>query len=358
MTAQQAGAAAGTAGRGFASDNYAGVHPDVLAAIADANAGHAAAYGGDRWTAAAAESFRDHFGPEADPYLVFNGSGANVAAIDATTRGFEAVICAESAHMNVDECGAPERIAGAKLLTVTTEHGKLTPDDVSRWETRRGDDHFAQPRVVSIAQSTELGTVYTAAEVEEIAAAAHELGMLVHVDGARLANAAAALGVPMSEITTDAGVDVVSFGGTKNGLLFGDAVVFLRPELGAGFEFVRKQLGQLASKSRFLAAQFEALLAGDLWHRCASHANRMASRLAEAVAAVDGVEIVHPVDANAVFARLPREAIERLLGAWPGDRAFYVWDEAANEVRWMCAWDTQPEDVDEFAAEVARYAAG
>jgi len=344
--------------RGFASDNYAGAHPEVLEAIAGANAGHAAAYGDDRWTKAANEAFRDHFGRDADPYLVFNGSGANVAAIDATTRGFEAVICAETAHMNVDECGAPERIAGAKLLTVATEHGKITPDDLSRWEARRGDDHFAQPRVVSITQATELGTVYTAAEVEAIATAAHELGMLLHVDGARLANAAVALGAPMRDITTDAGVDVVSFGGTKNGLLFGDAVVFLRPELGEGFEFVRKQLGQLASKGRFLAVQFEALLTGDLWQRCAAHANRMASRLAEAVGAVEGVEIVHPVEANAVFARLPRKAIEGLLGAWPGERAFYVWDAAANEVRWMCAWDTQLEDVDEFAAQVARYAAG
>jgi threonine aldolase len=347
------GAATGAA-RAFASDNHAGAHPDVLAAIEAANRGHAPSYGADRLTAAARESFRRHFGPDADAYLVFNGSGANVACLDAVTRSYEGVICAESAHMNVDECGAPERIAGAKLLTVATEHGKLSPDDLGRWEARRGDEHFAQPRLVSISQATELGTVYTAEETAAIAAAAHGLGMLLHVDGARLANAAASLDTSLAALTTEAGVDLLSFGGTKNGLLLGDAVVFLRPGLGEGFEFVRKQLGQLASKMRFVAAQFDALLAGDLWRRCAAHANAMARRLADAVAGIDGVEIVHPVEANAVFARLPRPAIDRLLAEWPYERPFYVWDESADVVRWMCAWDTDRADVDAFAAEVAR----
>ena len=215
---------------------------------------------------------------------MFNGSGANVAALDSLTRSFEAVICTDTAHMHIDECGAPERIAGAKLYTVATEHGKLAPDDLGRWEARRGDDHHAQQRVVSITQSSELGTVYTLEETRAIAERTHELGMLLHVDGARLANAAASLGASLQELTTDCGVDVVSFGATKNGLAFGDSVVFLRPELADGFEFVRKQLGQLASKMRFLSAQFEALLQGDLWRENAGHANAMAARLAGAVA--------------------------------------------------------------------------
>jgi threonine aldolase len=346
----------GDAPRDFASDNHAGVHPEVLEALIAANAGHAASYGADPWTERAEGAFRRHFGPEARAFCVFNGSGANVAAIDAVTRPFEGVICTDVAHMNVDECGAPERLAGAKLLTVPTEHGKLTPDDVRRWEPKRGDEHHVQPRLVSITQSTELGTLYTVEETRAIADAAHELGMLVHVDGARLANAAAALEQPLAALSTGAGVDVVSFGGTKNGLVFGEAVVFCRAELGDDFAFTRKQLLQLASKMRFVSAQFEALLDGDLWLRNARHANAMAARLATAVGAIDGVEISHPVEANAVFARLPRPAIERLLAELPGDHPFYVWDEATDEVRWMCAWDTEPEDVDEFAATVARCA--
>jgi threonine aldolase len=344
--------------RGFASDNHPGAHPEVIAAITAANDGHAPSYGEDRFTAAVSERFREHFGADAESFLVFNGSGANVACIDAVTRSYEAVICTEQAHMNVDECGAPERIAGAKLLSVPTEHGKLTPGDLGRWEGRRGDDHFPQPRLVSITQATELGTVYGVDETRAITAAAHRLDLLVHIDGARLANAAAALGATLGELTTDAGVDLVSFGGTKNGLLFGDAVVFCRPGLGESFEFVRKQLGQLASKMRFLAVQFEALLAGDLWLRNATHANAMARRLADAAVAIDRVEIIHPVEANAVFARLPRPAIDRLLTESEYERPFYVWDEDADVVRWMCAWDTTSEDVDAFAGAVASAIAG
>jgi threonine aldolase len=339
--------------RGFASDNHAAVHPEVMAALAAANEGHAGAYGEDPYTAALAERFREHFGPDAKAFLVFNGSGANVASLDALTRGFESAICTDVAHMNLDECGAPERISGTKLLTVTTDHGKLAAEDVGRWESRRGDEHFPQPRLVSITQATELGTVYAPDEVRAIADAAHELGMFLHVDGARLANAAASLDLSFGALTTEVGVDVVSLGGTKNGLMLGEAVVFCRPGLGEGFEFVRKQLGQLASKMRFLAVQFEALLADDLWLRCATHANSMAARLAEAVGRIDGVEIVHPVEANAVFARLERGATDRLLETWPYERPFHIWDEPAGVVRWMCAWDTTPEDVDAFAAALA-----
>jgi threonine aldolase len=275
-----------------------------------------------------------------------------VLAIDALTKPHEAVICAATAHLNVDECGAPERIAGVKLLTVESEHGKLEPGDLERWEHIRGDQHHVQPRVVSVGQATELGTVYTPAEVRALADRAHELGMLLHVDGARLANAAASLGVSLAELTKEAGVDALSFGGTKNGLLLGEAVVFPRGEGAEGFEFVRKQGMQLASKMRFISAQFEALLGGDLWLRSATHANEMAARLAAAAGAIDGVELAQPVEANAVFASLPRPAIDGLLADLPGQPPFHVWDGDANVVRWMCSWDTTEADVDEFAAAI------
>jgi threonine aldolase len=339
--------------RGFASDNNSGAHPDVLAAIGKANEGHMVAYGDDQLTAATEERFRRHFGEQAEAFLVFNGTGANVAALDALTRPHEGVICTEVAHLNVDECGAPERVAGVKLLTVATEDGKLSADDVRRWEGRRGDEHQVQPRVVSITQATELGTVYTPDEVRAIADAAHELDMHLHVDGARLANAAASLELPLSALTTDLGVDVVSFGGTKNGLLFGEAVVFLRPGLAATFRFTRKQLGQLASKMRFLAVQFDALLEGDLWRSNASHANAMARRLADAISALDGAEIAHPVEANGVFVNLPGAAIDRLRDALPAPLPFYVWDEAAGTIRLMCSWDTTEGDVDGLVTAMA-----
>jgi threonine aldolase len=339
--------------RGFASDNNSGAHPDVLAALAAANDGHVVAYGDDEYTAATRERFRRHFGDQAESFLVFNGTGANVAAIDALARPQEAVICTEVAHMHVDECGAPERLAGAKLLTVPTENGKLSAGDVRRWEDGRGDEHRVQPRVVSITQASELGTVYTLEETRAIADAAHELEMYVHLDGARLANAAASLDVPLRTLTTDAGVDAVSFGGTKNGLLLGDAVVFLRPGLAETFLYTRKQLGQLASKMRFISVQFDALLEGDLWRSNAAHANAMARRLADAVIGIDGADLAHPVEANGVFVTLPASAIGRLRDALPADLPFYVWDEAAGTIRLMCSWDTTEEDVDGIADALA-----
>jgi threonine aldolase len=341
-----------SATRGFASDNHAGAHPAVIEAIAAANVGHAGSYGADPWTARAEAALGEHFGADARAFCVFNGTGANVASIDALTRPFEAVICTSVAHMHVDECAAPERLAGAKLLTVDHRDGKLDAADVARWDSRRGDEHQAQPRVVSITQSTELGTVYTIEQTRAIAEAARARDMYLHVDGARLANAAAALDLSLAELTTEAGVDVVSFGGTKNGLVFGEAVVFCRSELAEHFLFTRKQLGQLASKMRFIAAQFEALMSDGLWLESARHANAMAARLATAIEPIDGVEAVHPVEANAVFARLEPAVIECLLAALPGDHPFYIWDEAEGIVRWMCAWDTSEADVDEFAAAV------
>jgi threonine aldolase len=336
--------------RGFASDNSAGVHPEVLAALAAANEGHAYAYGDDPWTEEATGRLRDLLGaPEAEVLLVFNGTGGNVLALQAAARPFQAVICAESAHINVDECGAPERLAGCKLLPEPAPDGKLTPAAVRRRLVRIGDQHHVQPRVVSISQTTELGTVYSAGEIAELAELAHANGLVLHVDGARLANAAAALDVPARAITTDAGVDVLTFGGTKSGLLGAEAVVFLDPELAKDAVFLRKQSAQLASKMRFIAAQFTALLNDDLWLRNARHANAMAARLADRVAGVAGLEITQPVQANAVFARLPAPAIAQLRA----DTPFYVWDEASSEVRWMTAFDTTSQDVDRFAGDIA-----
>ena len=339
--------------RGFASDNHSGAHPEVLAGLAAVNDGHVVAYGDDPYTAAAEERFREHFGEQAVAFLVFNGTGANVLALQALCRPYDAVICPQTAHLHVDECGAPERIAGVKLLALDAPDGKLTPELVAERINRVGDQHASQPRVVSISQATELGTVYTPEEVGALAELAHEHGMLLHIDGARLANAAAGLGVQLRALTTDAGADAVSFGGTKNGLVLGDAVVFPRPEFARDFAFVRKQSMQLASKMRFLAAQFEALLGGDLWHRNASRANAMARRLAEAISAIDGARIAYPVEANGVFVYLPADAIERLRASLPGELPFHVWDEAAGIVRLMCSWDTTPEDVDGLASAVS-----
>ncbi|MGX6446881.1 threonine aldolase family protein [Patulibacter sp. S7RM1-6] len=336
--------------KGFASDNYAGVHPEVLTAIAEANDGHAVAYGEDPWTARAEELFRHHFGAGARAWLVFNGTGANVVAYRALCRPWQAVICADTAHVHVDEGGAPERIAGTKLLTVPTPDGKLTPELVAGQLARVGDEHAPQPGVVSVTQSTELGTRYTAEELRALADQAHAHGLLLHVDGSRLANAAAGLDVPLRAISTDVGADALSFGGTKNGLLGAEAVVMLHDGVGDGMGFLRKQTLQLASKQRFVAAQMIALLEGDLWRRSAAHANAMATRLAAAVRDVPGVTLTQRVEANAVFALLPPGVADELRREF----RFYTWDEATGEVRWMCAFDTTEDEVDAFAAAVAR----
>jgi threonine aldolase len=335
--------------KGFASDNYAGAHPEVLAALAEASDDHATPYGADPWTARAEELLRGHFGEQAISYLVFNGSAANVLCLRALCRPWESVICAAQAHINVDECGAAEAIAGVKLQAVQTHDAKLTPEHVEWQLGRLGDEHAVQPRVVSVTQTTELGTRYEPDELRTLSDFAHRQGLLLHVDGARLANAAAGLDVSLREITTDVGVDAVSFGGTKNGLLMGEAVVFCDPAHAEGFAFLRKQTLQLASKGRFLAAQFVALLEGDLWLRSAAHANAMAARLADALLAVRGVRLTQPVQANGVFAILPPGAPAQLRRDWP----FYTWDERTGEVRLMCSWDTTSDEVDAFAAAVA-----
>lgn len=334
--------------RHFTSDNCAGAHPEVVRAIAEANVGHAPSYGADRWTSRAIELFRAELGSEAEVYPVFGGTGANVVALSALLRPWEAVICPQGAHINVDECGAPERFIGAKLMGVPTADGKLRPTDVERAMHGLGDEHRAQPRVVSIAQATELGTVYTPGELRAIAAAAHAHGLLVHMDGARLANAAVSLGVPLRALTTDAGIDALSFGGTKNGLLGGEAVVFLGQRAVPEARYLRKQATQLASKMRFLSAQFIALLEDGLWHRSATRANDMARRLADGLGGHPRIRISQPVESNAVFAIVPPEYIPPLRDRF----GLLVWNEPTSEVRWMCSWDTTQEDVDGLLAAI------
>ena len=335
--------------RGFASDNYAGVHPDVLAKIAEVNVGHVVSYGDDPVTAEAVDKFRQLLGEQVEVFFVFNGTGANVTALQSMLRTWQNVICTETAHINWDEAGAPERLLGSKLVDVKTPDGKLTPDLIRANFIGRGDVHHVQPTVVSITQSTELGTLYTTDEVQAIADTTHELGMYLHMDGARICNAAASLGVELRATTADVGVDALSFGGTKNGMMGGEAVVIFDPELAENTPFIRKQQMQLASKMRFISAQFLALFENDLWHHNASHANAMARRLRDAVADIPGVTITQQVQANGVFARLPEAAIPKLQEAYH----FYTWDEASHEVRWMCSWDTTEDDIDSFATLVA-----
>jgi threonine aldolase len=322
--------------------------------MAQVNDGHAVSYGADPWTARAQEILRGHFGERSQALLVFNGSGANVVSIRAVCRPWEAVICADSAHVNVDEGGAPERIAGVKLLTAPTPDGKLTSDDVRARVTRIGDEHAVQPRLVTIAQSSEYGTRYSPEEIAALAETAHELGLVLHMDGSRLSNAAAGLGCGLGDLVSELGVDVLSLGGTKNGMVMGEAVVFLDPALAEGARYLRKQTLQLASKARFLAAQFIAMFEGDLWRRNAVHANAMAARLADAIGGIPGVTITQAVQANGVFAVMPREAADTVRARWP----FYTWDEPAGEERLMCSWDTTAEEVDGFAHALAAACAG
>lgn len=338
--------------RHFASDNFAGAHREVIAAVAAANVGHASSYGADGWTARAEALLREQFGPETAPFLVFNGTAANVVGLGTVLRPSQSVLCADTAHLNVDECGAPERFIGCKLVPIRAPDGKLTPASVAPQLKGFGFVHHSQPGAISITQATEYGTVYTPIEVRALADLAHAHKMLLHIDGARIANAASSLGVPLKAFTTDAGVDVVSFGGTKNGLLAAEAVIFRDPNRAAEFGYVRKQGMQLASKMRFVAAQLVALLEDGLWLRSASHANAMARRLELLVCNIPGLTITQRVQANSVFARIPREWIAPLQ-----ERAFfYVWDEATGEVRWMTSFDTTPDDVDRFGRAVAEVA--
>jgi threonine aldolase len=336
--------------RSFASDNNAGVHPNVLQAIAAVNRGHVVGYGDDRYTEAAVRKFKQHFGSDIEVFIVFNGTAANCLSLKSVTESYHAVICAEAAHIYTDECGAPEKFTGCKLIPIPTADGKLTIESVSHAYHGIGDQHHVQPRAISITQVTEMGTVYTPREVRDLARFAHERKMFLHMDGARIANAAVSLGMTLREATRDLGVDVLSFGGTKNGAMGAEAVVFFDKKLSRDFLYLRKQGMQLASKMRFISAQLEALLSNDLWRKNAEHANRMAGLLQREISKIPKVKIVYKVEANGVFVQIPRQAIAKLQKRY----FFYLWDEDRSVVRWMCSFDTTERDVKEFASYVER----
>jgi threonine aldolase len=336
--------------RNFASDNNAGVHPEILDAIVRANQGHVVAYGDDVYTRSAIKKFEEHFGTDIAVFFTFNGTGANVLSLQSLTRSFHSVLCSDYAHIYTDECGAPEKHTGCKLIPLPHQDGKITLESVRHAYHGIGDEHHSQPRAISITQSTEMGTVYRPEEIQALARFAHEREMFLHLDGARIANAAASLGQNLRQATRDLGVDVLSFGGTKNGIVGGEAVVFFHPDLSRDFLYLRKQSMQLASKMRFIAAQFEALLSGNLWHRSADHANRMARLLEKEIRHIPGVKIVWKVEANGVFAQIPRHAIEKIKQRY----FFYTWIEEESIVRWMCSFDSTEEDIREFVKVVAQ----
>jgi len=340
--------------RGFASDNNAGVHPEVLEAIARANQGHVRAYGDDDHTRAAVKKFEEHFGPDIAVFFTFNGTGANVLGLQALNKPYHAVLCSDYAHIYTDECGAPEKHTGCKLIPLPHQAGKITLDSVKHAFHGIGDQHHVQARVISITQSTEMGTVYQPEEIRALADFAHAREMFLHVDGARLANAAVSLGQTLRQATRELGVDVLTFGGTKNGIMGGEAVVFFNRSFDSDFLYLRKQGMQLASKMRFIAAQFEALLTNDLWRRSAEHANRMARVLEAELRRIPQVRIVWKVESNGVFAQIPRPAIEKIKERY----FFYPWIEEECIVRWMCSFDTTEEDIKEFAQFVAEAVSG
>lgn len=340
--------------RSFASDNNAGVHPEVLQAIAAANQGHAVGYGDDPCTEAAIRKFKRHFGADIEVFIVFNGTAANCLSLKALTSTYHAVICAEAAHIYTDECGAPEKFTGCKLIPLPAREGKLTVEAVRQAYHGIGDQHHVQPRVISITQATEVGTVYKPSEIKALARFAHEHDMFLHVDGARIANAAVSLGQSLRQASRDLGVDVLSFGGTKNGALGAEAVVFFDKALARDFLYLRKQGMQLASKMRFISTQFDALLTGDLWRKSAEHANRMARLLQKNLSPIPDVKVVYKVEANGVFVKIPRKAIARLQKRY----FFYVWNEEQSVVRWMCSFDTTEHDIKQFARFVAETLAG
>lgn len=328
----------------FASDNYSGVHPAIMQALQDANNGHAASYGADKYTAEATEKFKAHFGGDIEVYFVYNGTGANVLGLQALTRSFHYVLCAELAHINVDESTAPEKFLGCKLVTVPAPNGKMTPQAIEEKIRRINDQHHPQAKVISLSQSSEYGTVYTVDELQSIGALARKHNLFFHVDGSRIANAAVSLGADFASFTREAGVDVLSFGGTKNGMMFGEAVIVFNPDAGKYLRFFRKQAMQLHSKMRFISAQFAELLDNDLWKTNAAHANRMAKLLENELRRSPQIQITQPVDANGVFAIFPKQIIEPLQQ----QSFFYVWNDATNEVRLMCSFDTTEDEVKDF----------
>ena len=336
--------------RSFASDNNAGVHPEMIDAITAANQGHVVAYGDDPFTERAVKVFEKHFGRDIAVYFVFGGTGANVLGLTAATKSYNAVICAETAHINVDECGAPEKFTGCKLLSVPTPDGKVRVEEIKHFLHGVGFEHHVQPRAISVSQATEMGTVYTKSELKTLADFAHRNNMLLHMDGARISNAAVSLKAKFKEITRDVGVDVMSFGGAKNGMMYGEAVVFFDQKMAADFKYIRKQGMHLPSKMRFISAQFEALLSGDLWQRSATHANRMAKILATELEQIPKIKLTQPVEANGVFAVVPGKYIPTLQKKY----FFYVWNEEISEIRLMTSFDTTEDDIARFVELVKR----
>ena len=330
--------------RGFTSDNNTGIHPEILKAIENANQGHMIAYGDDIYTERGIRKFYEYFSEEIDVYFVFIGTAANVLSIDAVTKPYHSVICAETSHIHEDECGAPERFTGCKVLALSTDDGKLRIQDIDKEMYGIGFEHHSQPRVLSITQTSELGTVYRPEEIKKLAEYAHQNNMLVHMDGARISNAAAFLGKDFREFTLDAGVDILSFGGTKNGLMYGEAVIFFDRAHSNDFKYLRKQGMQLASKMRFIGVQFERFLTDNLWLKLASHSNRMAKILEEEIRSIPEVAITQQVESNMIFAIIPEEITKPLQDEY----FFYVRNEKRNEVRWMCAWDTTEDDIRGF----------
>lgn len=330
--------------RGFASDNNAGVHPDILNELFEANRGHALGYGADVYSERARTLLREHLGNETEAYFVFTGTAANVLGLTSVMRSWNSVITASTAHLATDECGAPEKITGCKIITVDTNDGKINVGLIEKHVHGFDFEHHSQPKVISITQSTEMGTVYTVPEIKELADFAHANGMILHMDGARLANAAVSLGLPFKAFTTDAGVDVLSFGGTKNGMMFGEAICFLKPGLSEDFKYIRKQGMQLASKMRFISAQYLGYFRNDLWKKLASHSNSMAQILAQHLGTIDGVKITQEVQANGVFVIMPDRVAESVRQQY----FFYPWNEQISEYRLMTSWDTTEEDIREF----------
>jgi threonine aldolase len=340
--------------RGFASDNNAGVHPDILKEVVKANEGHVVGYGNDIFTERARELFSQQLGPDTEVYFVFTGTAANVLGLTGVTRSWNSIITSATAHLNTDECGAPEKFSGCKVLSVETPDGKLTVELIEKHVHGFDFEHHSQPGIVSVTQSTELGTVYTADEIRKISDYAHSKGLLLHMDGARIANAAVSLGLPFRAFTTDAGVDLLSFGGTKNGLMAGEAICFLKPGLSSGFKYIRKQGMQLASKMRFISAQFIGYFQNDLWKKCAGHSNAMAQKMAEKLKDIKGIQVTQKVESNGIFVIMPKPVAEELMKTY----FFYPWDEAKSEYRLMCSWDTTEGDIAEFVdllkAEIKR----
>ena len=336
--------------RGFASDNNSGVHPKVFEAMIAANNNHTIAYGDDDYTKKAQQLFKKHFGENTQSYFVFNGTGANVLGLSTFIESYNSIICSDTAHINVDECGAPEKFTGSKVLTLENINGKLTVNLIKKHMHGIDFEHHSQPKIISITQATELGTVYTPDEIKQITEYAHQNNLLVHLDGARICNAAAFLNCSLDAFTSKAGIDVLSFGGTKNGLMYGEALLFFNHDVYEKFKYIRKQGMQLASKMRYISAQFIAMLEGDLWLQNAKHSNQMAQLLYQEIKDVKGLEITQKVEANGIFAKIPKQAIFELQKEF----FFYTWDEHNNEVRWMCSYDTTKEDVLSFADNIRK----